>query len=230
MRTRVFERISTGSSAFDDLLGGGVSKVSLTDVFGAAGTGKTQFAFQNLLTTRSKSDDSKPRSVFVDCTGSFRPERIVEMAKARKLDYESILEGIYTIYVRSVDEQKFVTERVAKEEIFSKCRLVVVDDATSNFVVEFGDDEIAARQTALSLYVRGLVVLAYSRGISVLVTNSARSRGKLGEGETTGEIFSQFALYRLHFERNDVMRTATLLQPLSKRKTIGFEITESGVN
>lgn len=229
MRTKVFERVSTGSRAFDDLLGGGVPRASLTDVFGAAGTGKTQFAFQNLVTTCSVSDDSAPRSVFVDCIGSFRPERIVEIARARKLDYEGILDRISAIYVRTVDEQRFVTERVVKEEIFSKCRLIVVDDATSNFVVEFGDDEIASRQTALSLYVRNLVVVAYSRGISVLITNSARSRGELGEGETTGEIFSQFALYRLHFERKDTKRFATLLQPASQRKMIGFEITASGV-
>jgi DNA repair protein RadA len=230
MQSTSFDKISTGSSAFDELLGGGLPIASVTDIFGAAGTGKTQFAFQNIVTTCARSDSPIPCSVFVDCTGSFRPERIVEIAKARKLDAEGILDRIYTIYVRCVDEQRFAIERVAKEEAFSKCRLIVVDDATSNFVVEFGDGEIAARQAALSLYMRSLGVMANSRNVSVIVTNSARSRGDLGEGETTGEVFSQFALYRFHFERKDKKRIATLLQPTFRKKTISFEITESGIN
>lgn len=230
MSSRVFGRVSTGSSAFDDLLGGGLPRASITDIFGAAATGKTQFAFQNIVATCVQSNYSSLSSIFVDCTGSFRPERIVEVAEARNLGHEDILDGIYTIYVRSVDEQRFATERIDREEALSECRLIVVDDATSNFVVEFGEDDIAARQTSLSLYMRSLAALAYSRGISVIVTNSARSRGESGEGETTGEIFSQFALYRLHFERKDKNRFATLLQPMSKKKTIGFEVTESGIS
>lgn len=223
------ERISTGSRSFDGLLGGGLPAASIIDIFGAAGTGKTQFAFQNIVMTCSQSTDESPCAVFVDCSGSFRPERIVEIASARKLDSESILDKIYTIYVRDVAEQKFATERVGKEEMFSKCRLVVVDDATSNFVIEFRDNEIATRQVALSLYARSLGVLANSRGSTIVSTNSARSYGDRGEGETTGEIFSQFALYRLHFERKDKKRIATLLQPRSKKATISFEIAESGI-
>ena len=220
---------TTGCRKFDDLLGGGMPVACLTDVFGAAGTGKTQFAFQNIVTACAQSTKTKPSSVFVDCTGAFRPERIAEIANANNLESENILGRIYTIYVRSVDEQTFAVKRIEKEEVFSECKLVVIDDATSNFILEFGDDEIPARQAALSLHVRNLGVLANLNHVSVLATNSARSRGDMGEKEATGEIFSQFALYRMHFERRGSMRFASLLQPVSKFGAISFEITESGI-
>ncbi len=79
------EKISTGSSGFDILLGGGLPVSSITDVYGAAGTGKTQFAFQNAIMTCQKmgNPSGNPSVVFVDCTGSFRPERLVEIIEGR---------------------------------------------------------------------------------------------------------------------------------------------------
>lgn len=222
-------RVSTGSRGFDNLLGGGLPVASITDVYGAAGTGKTQFAFQNAVTTSSQFADAKPSVVFVDCAGSFRPERIVGIAKARGINETKVLEGIFTIYVRGVDEQRFATERVATQTTFEKCRLVIVDDATSNYIVQFDDEEITRRQVALSLYARSLALLAFSKNLSIIITNSARSRRELGEGEATGEIFSQFALYRLHFTRKNRERFATLLQPRIRDTTIRFEITDQGV-
>ena len=112
-----------------------------------------------------------------------------------------------------MEDQKRASRRVESEALFSDCQLLIIDDATANFVSEFKDEDIPSRQTALSLYMRQLAYLANRKGLSVLLTNSARSRGDLGEGETTGEILSQFSLHRMHFERKDRKRIATLMQP-----------------
>ena len=52
-----------------------------------------------------RDEESGPKVIFVDCAGSFRPERIVEMAETRLFDSKKILEGITSVYVRSVSEQ-----------------------------------------------------------------------------------------------------------------------------
>ncbi len=170
------------------------------------------------------------KSVFVDCSGSFRPERIVEIAENRSLGSAKILDNISTISARSSAEQFEISRKIGTEPSFSKCRLVIVDDITTNFVSDYPkESEIPARQRALSLYARGLSYIANKKGVSVLLTNSVRSRGDLGEGETTGEVLSEFALYRLHFSRIDRQRLATLVQPSLSKQQIIFEINQSGI-
>jgi RecA/RadA recombinase len=96
-------------------------------------------------------------------------------------------------------------------------------------VIDFSEDEVAARQTALAIHLRDLAYLAGKKGISVLLTNSARSRGDKGEGETTGDVIAQYALYRMQFERIDRNRFATLMQPELGKPRIRFEIENSGI-
>jgi len=227
------ERISTGSLSFDRLLGGGLPVSCATDFFGAAATGKTQFCFQNAVTTceyfKGKGSEGA-KVVFVDCAGSFRPERIVEIAETRSIDPKMVLENISSISVRSTSAQVETNRRLEEDPNLSRCRLVIVDDITSNFVSDFSkEDEIPARQRMLSLYARRLSYLANRRGFSVLVSNSVRSRGSLGEGETTGEVLSSFALFRVHLSRVDRQRYAELVQPSPASERIEFDIGSSGI-
>jgi len=226
-------KISTGSSLFDSLLGGGLPVSCLTDVFGAAGTGKTQFCFQNAVTTCKYLEDQFEgiKVVFVDCTGSFRPERIVEIAENRSVNSKMVLENIFSISTRSASAQADVNRRFDEDSSFSNCRLLIIDDLTSNFVSDFSkESELPARQRALSLYARRLAYLANRRGLSVLVSNSIRSRGNLGEGETTGEVLSAYSLYRVHFKRVDRKRFAEIVQPSLSGEKIEFQIGAGGVD
>lgn len=226
-------RITTGSLTLDNLLGGGLPVSAITDVYGAAGTGKTQFAFQNAVTTCAKmlSDEhNKPLTVFIDCSGAFRPERIAEISDTRGLQTKQILDRISEIAVRTVSDQDRASQRVLHDTVFSHCRLLIIDDVTVNFTSEYTKgEELAQRQIALSVYMRRLSYICAMRGISVLLTNSVRSRGETGEGETTGEILSEFSLIRFHFRKVDQERFAELEQPGHKSESVKFTIGKSGV-
>ena len=232
--------ISTGSIVFDSLLGGGLPISSITDVYGAFATGKTQFSFQNAIMTCERflsssnekiGDKKKPLVAFVDCAGSFRPERIAEIASERGVNAGKALDLISCAYVRTISEQMKVSEQLLNEERFSKCRLVVIDDITTNFTAELNEaEEIIQRQFLLSTYLRKLSYIANRRGMSILLTNSIRSRVEQGEGETTGELISQFALFRLVFRREDRTRFAVVEQPIPSRGLKGvFEIQPKGL-
>lgn len=227
-------RITTGALSLDEQLGGGLPICCITDVFGAAGTGKTQFSFQNVVTTCQYLDDSAVRGikvVFVDCAGSFRPERIVEIADSRGFKARMVLESTFSVAVRSASAQIAVNRRLNDDPIFSSCRLLIVDDVTSNFVSDYSNEsELPARQRDLSLYARQLGYLANKKGFSVLMTNSIRSRGDLGEGETTGEVLSQYCLYRLHFTRLERRRYMQIVQPRLSSEKIPFEIGAAGIS
>lgn len=204
----------------------------VTDIFGAAGTGKTQFALQNSIETcehMNKSGKEGPYVLFVDCSASFRPERIVEIAENRSFNAGRILNNIYSFSARTVADQFEASRKLRYESAFSNCRLLIVDDVTANFVSEFKEGDVSTRQISLSIYARSLSLIANRRGVTVLLTNSVRSRGELGEGETTGEILSAYSLFRLHFTRQDRNRFASLVQPYPSNKQISFEIGMAGI-
>lgn len=73
--------ISTGSRALDALLLGGVRRGLLYCVFGASGSGKTQLCMQLALNSAMASKST--RVFIVDAKGDFRPERIIDIYKAR---------------------------------------------------------------------------------------------------------------------------------------------------
>lgn len=73
--------ISTGSRALDALLLGGVRRGLLYCVFGASGSGKTQLCMQ--LALNSAMANKSARVFIVDAKGDFRPERIIDIYKAR---------------------------------------------------------------------------------------------------------------------------------------------------
>lgn len=225
--------ITTGSLNLDSLLKGGLPISSVTDVYGPFATGKTQFAFQNVVMTGNAvpSKPDRPSVVFVDCAGSFRPERIAEIAELRGISASEILSATSTVSVRSVADQIVANTQLLQEDRFSKCRLVIIDDVTANFTSEMNSPEqIAERQSLLSSYIRKLAYFAITRRASVLLTNAVRAKGEQEEPkEATGDIISEHVLFRLSFKRQNRNRFATVEQPLLARNSAEFEVTAKGI-
>ena len=69
--------ISTGLKKIDNFLSGGIPNGIIVDIFGGNGTGKTQLLLQ--LSINSIKNGGKV--LFLDTTGGFRPERILEIQK-----------------------------------------------------------------------------------------------------------------------------------------------------
>lgn len=138
-------------------MSGGISLASLTELYGQAGTGKTQFCFQlcvNVQKPRSL-DGLQGEALFIDGEGCFRPQRLIQMAngalaswkseltaeeKKRKeglidemcqqgLTVQSVLNHIHYLRIHSPQELKFAI--LDQLEPFLSChpniRLVVVD-------------------------------------------------------------------------------------------------------
>lgn len=81
-------RITTGSKALDDLIGGGIETQSITEVFGEFGSGKSQLAHELAVTVQLPIEKGglEAEAVFIDTENTFRPERIEQIAKHFKLD------------------------------------------------------------------------------------------------------------------------------------------------
>ncbi|MEM3437557.1 MAG: hypothetical protein QXP55_03355, partial [Nitrososphaerales archaeon] len=162
------EKIDLGSKSVNDLLNGGVRTGLVTDFFGASKTGKTQICFQ--LCVNLQLLEGENGVVFVDSSGTFRPERIMEMAKNINLK-KDVFDRIMIVRARSVKEQLEVPKRL-KNAPFN-VRLLIIDTLTDNFILEYqGEERIIERQAKLAKHLHDLRSLAIKDDIAVVVTNT----------------------------------------------------------
>ncbi len=89
-------KISTGTNALDMLFDGGIETQAVTEVYGEFGSGKTQFCHTMcVIVQKLKEEGGLDGGVlYIDTENTFRPERIVSIAKAKGLDPEKVLDRI----------------------------------------------------------------------------------------------------------------------------------------
>jgi len=110
-------KISTGAEEIDALLGGGIETGSITNVFGPAATGKTQLCFKLAVQCQQKGSKggAEGKCVFIDTTGTFKGERVAEIAVALGHNRQKVTNNIVTIQVQSVDQ---LFEALARAKLY----------------------------------------------------------------------------------------------------------------
>lgn len=158
--------ISTGLQRLDEFLPGGMPGGVITDIFGPHGTGKTQFLFQ-LSFNAAKSDNG--RVLYVDTSGRFRPERIIEIQKQNGSAPD--IDKITVLRVTNTSEQ-VGSLRIIDDSDFDA---VLVDNITDLFSYEYQSGEQAFERNMLFMqYMRGLSLHAIDKKIPIVVTNMVR--------------------------------------------------------
>jgi DNA repair protein RadA len=82
-------RCSTGSRALDELLLGGIETQAVTEFYGEFGSGKSQICHTLCAMARRPIESGGLDSgvIYIDTEGTFRPERLEQIARARGLDH-----------------------------------------------------------------------------------------------------------------------------------------------
>lgn len=159
------ERIPTGTP-LDELIGGGIEVGEVVEFYGEYGSGKTQISFT--LATYV-SGQLKQDVVFIDCEGTFRPERIREIAINRGYDPNEVLKRIYVAQPKTTDEQIAALEKIPKD---IKPKLIVIDGVTTLFRSEYiGRETLAEKQGLLRKYLYNLKRYARENNAAIVVTN-----------------------------------------------------------
>ena len=140
-------KITTGSNALNQLVGGGFETGAITECFGEFGSGKTQIAHMLAVRAQLISDDAV--TVYIDTENTFRPERIKQFAKGVGLDVEKVLKNIQVARAYNSDHQMLLVEKI--DDLIKKkglnVKLVIVDSLTAHFRAEFiGRGTLADRQ------------------------------------------------------------------------------------
>ena len=211
--------IETGLKKLDQFLGGGIKEGLITDISGQNSTGKTQLAFQICINALKNGKEI----LFQDTTGEFRPERLVEMLKIRKLDpilLDKIKIGRIT---NSVQQSKYLSKIATND--FS---LIVIDNATDLFSFEYSKKEQSfEKHLAFMKYMQNLASIAINTKIPIVVTNIVRSFNE-HEEENLEKSIGMFTHIKIRLKKNANGFQCQVVSPFINKK-FQYNITSSGL-
>ncbi len=182
------KKITTGSKALDDLLGGGIETKTITEFFGEFGSGKTQICHQLSVNVQLPPERGglNGKAVYIDTEGTFRWERIEAMARGLGLDPDEVEENIFYQRAYNSDHQMAIVEELFKFVPEHDVKLVIIDSVTGHFRAEYpGREHLAERQQKLNRHLHQLVRLAEAYNIAVVVTNQVMARPDVFYGDPT---------------------------------------------
>ncbi len=229
-------RIKTGSKSLDTLLGGGFETGAIIECFGEFGSGKTQIA--HALAVSSQSVEKDAIAVYIDTENTFRPERIIQLAKGAGLDEEQVLKNIKVARAYNSDHQMLLAEKI--EDLIKKqglnVKLVIVDSLTAHFRAEFiGRGTLADRQQKINKHMHVLLRLADTYNLAVYVTNQVMAKPDMFFGDPTqaigGHIVAHASTFRVYLRKGKKgTRVAKLIDsPSQPEGEASFYVDETGI-
>jgi len=230
--------LPTGSSNLDRFLRGGIRTGVITNIFGASGSGKSQFCFSICANLIKKNKDVK--TIFIDTSGNFRPERILDITD--NPNSERVLDNIQYIRPYSINDQFEAIKKIYE----IKPKLVIVDTITSLISIE---SKNISRHLILMKFIHELAHTAINNNCAIVTTNMVRNiisknsvyktitnidehpkKIKL-EREFMGKSVSLSIHIKLKFEIISISNNlykVSFIQPFIKDSTT-FRITKTGI-
>jgi DNA repair protein RadA len=233
------QRISTGARNFDDLLGGGVETKAVTEVYGEFGTGKTQLCHTLCVMVQQPKTAGglSGKAIYIDTENTFRPERIVSIARARGVNPERALEGIVVAKAYNSAHQELIIEETGPVIDEQGIKLVIVDSAVAHYRAEFlGRATLSERQQRLNKFMHILVRMAETYEVAVVVTNQIQSSPDAYFGDaarpTGGNVVAHTSTYRIYLKRSSGKnRIARMVDsPYHAEREVLFTLADRGIS
>lgn len=182
-------QITTGSAKLDRLLKGGVETGQITEVFGEFRCGKTQLCHTLCVACQLpiSKGGGESKALYIDTEGTFRPERLADIARRYGLNEEDVLENVTYARAYNAEHQDRLLAEAASVFCESRYAVLIVDSATGLFRTDYsGRGELAERQQALNLYLRKLQRIADEHGVAVVITNQVMASPESGPAAYMG--------------------------------------------
>lgn len=211
--------IKTGLKKLDDILGGGLRNGTIIDIFGPSGSGKTQLTLQIAANTLSEGGSI----LYQDTTGSFRPERLVEILKSKGLDL-TLLDNMTVGRITNTAEQINSLSKI--ESNFS---LIIIDNITDLFSFEYSkDDQVLEKTTRFAKYMRQLSQIAREKKTPILIVNMVRKIDD-NEQENLDSIISLYTHIKIRMAKNSTKYQGQVFIDPAKKNQFSYTITKEGV-
>ena len=237
-RRKSIIRLTTGSKAFDELMGGGLESQSIVEFFGEFGSCKSQICFQLAVnaTLPEEMGGFDSDVIIIDSENTFRPERIIQMAQHLGADPNEVLKRIHVARAFNSQHQILLVEKAIELAQEKKVKLMVVDSLTSHFRAEYiGRGALAERQQILNRHMHELLNFATLNNAVIAVTNQVAAKPDAFFGDPTrpigGHIVGHTATFRLYLRKGKAgKRIARLIDsPNLPEGEAVFMVSENGI-
>jgi len=237
-RRKLINKLTTGSKAFDELMGGGLESQAIVEFFGEFGSCKTQVCFQLAVNATMPLERGGLDSevIVIDTENTFRPERIIQMSEYLGIDPLETLKKIHVARAFNSDHQILLVEKANEMAKQRKVKLMIVDSLTSHFRAEYvGRGMLAERQQLLNRHMHDLLDFATVNNALIAVTNQVASKPDAFFGDPTrpigGHIVGHTATFRLYLRKGKAgKRIARLIDsPNLPEGEAVFMISEDGI-
>ncbi|NOJ29769.1 MAG: DNA repair and recombination protein RadA [Nitrososphaeraceae archaeon] len=231
-------RCATGSTALDDLLLGGIETQAVTEFYGEFGSGKSQICHTLCAIARQPVENGGLNSgvIYIDTEGTFRPERVEQIARARELDPSEILKSVAVCKVYNSSHLELIVKDLGRYIDDFKAKIVIIDSIISLHRAEFaGRGTLADRQQRLNGMLHKLIRLAEIYNIAVIITNQVQSSPDTFFGDPTkaagGNVIGHASTYRIYLRKSGENRIAKMMDsPYHPYSDTRFTITEKGTD
>jgi len=213
-RRKLVKKLSTGSTALNELMGGGLETQSISEFYGEFGSGKTQVAHQLAVNVQLPEDEGglNGSTIIIDTENTFRPERINQMAEGVGLDFEDVLKNIHVARAYNSNHQILLMDRAGElakslQSTDNPVRLLIVDSVTAHFRAEYvGRGTLADRQQKLNKHLHDLMKFADLNNSIIMITNQVMSKPDAFFGDPTkpigGHILGHTATFRVYLRKS----------------------------
>jgi DNA repair protein RadA len=231
-------RCSTGSRSLDELLLGGIETQAVTEFYGEFGSGKSQICHTLCAMARQPNELGGLDSgvIYIDTEGTFRPERLEQIARARGLDHRYILKSVAVCKVYNSSHLELIVKELGKYVNDFNAKLVIIDGIISLHRAEFaGRGTLADRQQRLNSMLHKAIRLAEIFNIAVVITNQVQATPDTFFGDPTkaagGNVVAHSSTYRIYLRKSGENRVARMMDsPYHPYSDTRFTINEKGAD
>ena len=231
-------RCSTGSKALDELLLGGIETQAVTEFYGEFGSGKSQIChtLAAIAPQPKESGGLNGGVIYIDTEGTFRPERLNQIARARELEPSHTLKNVAVCKVYNSSHLELIIKDLGKYVNDFNAKLVIIDSIISLHRAEFaGRGTLADRQQRLNGLLHKVIRLAEIFNIAVVITNQVQSSPDTFFGDPTkaagGNVIGHASTYRIYLRKSGENRTAKMIDsPYHPYSDAKFTLNEKGTD
>jgi DNA repair protein RadA len=237
-KRKSMRRCSTGSRTLDELLSGGLETQAITELYGEFGSGKSQIC-HTLCVTAAQPIESGGLGggvIYIDTEGTFRPERVEQISKARGIEPPGLLRGVAVCKVYNSSHLELIVKDLGRYVKEFNAKLVIIDGLISLHRAEFtGRGTLADRQQRLNGILHKLLRIAEIFNVAIVITNQVQSSPDSFFGDPTkaagGNVVAHGSTYRLYLRKSGENRLAKMMDsPYHPYSDARFTVNEKGID
>ncbi len=236
--------LKSNCEAFDILFGGeGPKRGTLTEIYGAFGSGKSQYLFTMVVEALNQGLPA----LFIDCEDTFTEgdgmKRLIEIAVAKgyvkKGDEDAHMDFIEKLEVESASnhtEAQYILDHLSEILVEKEIKLVVLDGAIGLFRKAYhGRGELSVRQDHLKDLMTMIGSIPVYFNCWAIMTNQVQADPSVFFGDPTkpigGNVVGHEATYRLYVKiMSDQKWSAKMVDsPHHAKQAITFRLGRKGV-